>query len=78
MTQQAQAAETPLPHSRQFVTDLIVAAVFICLGIAVPGSVLETGNFQPHISGISIGFGLAWMLRAFMVARGVNRRHNAS
>lgn len=54
-------------QNKQFIKNLIIAGIFIALGLFMPGStVTDMTAFIANITGISTGIGIGWLLKTFM------------
>lgn len=53
--------------NKQFIKNLIIAGIFIALGLFMPGStVTDMTAFIANITGISTGIGIGWLIKTFM------------
>ncbi len=52
--------------SKPFIVNLVIAGIFIALGLLMPGSTMTNSNeLTANIAGIATGFGIAWIIKAF-------------
>jgi len=52
--------------NKDYIKDLVIAGVFIALGILLPGSTItEQASFTANITGISTGIGIGWLIKTF-------------
>lgn len=56
------------PRNKGVVTDLLIAAAFITMGIFSPGDLFN--NPPEHIGGLAMGLGIGWLIRSFISSKG--------
>lgn len=57
-------------NTKEFIYDLIIAGIFIAMGILAPGStLLSASGFMANLTGIATGVGLGWLIKSFMENR---------
>jgi hypothetical protein len=50
--------------NKEYIKNLIIAGVFIALGILLPGSTItDQTAFAANITGISTGIGIGWLIK---------------
>jgi len=50
--------------NKDYIKNLIIASVFIALGILLPGSTItDQAAFTANITGISTGIGIGWLIK---------------
>jgi len=52
---------------KDYIKDIIIAGVFIALGILLPGSTItDQAAFTANITGISTGIGIGWLIKTIL------------
>ena len=50
--------------NKNYIKNLVIAGVFIALGIFLPGSsITDQAAFTANITGISTGIGIGWLIK---------------
>ena len=57
-------------NAKVFIYDLIIAGIFIAMGVLALGStLLSSSGFIANLTGIATGVGLGWLIKSFMENR---------
>lgn len=53
-----------MQSNKEYINNLIIAGIFIALGILLPGSAItDQAAFTANITGISMGIGIGWLIK---------------
>lgn len=54
-----------IPKSQEAIRDMVVAGAFIAISAIVPTPSIAA-NFAAHLSGVSLGIGLGWLVKSII------------